>query len=157
MIKGGVPRGATQAPGACALTHPLALGSTTRSSFRGEGDLIDRPTAESLRYLALGIRLACPNVSCPHFSIVAIDQSFLGSVYSRKALDDPGKGESWRSPRTRSRSSSKREVTQTKRLKQSMELPDQVDTEQDAGLLDKFGVDPQELISKFGAGLGGVL
>lgn len=33
------------------------------------------------------------------------------------------------------------------------ELPDQVDTEQDAGLLSKFGVDPQELMSKFGGGL----
>lgn len=30
------------------------------------------------------------------------------------------------------------------------ELPDQVDTERDAGLLSKFGIDPQELISKFG-------
>jgi hypothetical protein len=30
------------------------------------------------------------------------------------------------------------------------ELPDQVDTDRDAGLLSKFGIDPQELISKFG-------
>jgi hypothetical protein len=37
------------------------------------------------------------------------------------------------------------------------ELPDQVDTDQDAGLLSKFGIDPQELISKFGGGLGGVV
>lgn len=33
------------------------------------------------------------------------------------------------------------------------ELPAQVDTEQDAGLLSKFGIDPQELMSKFGGGL----
>ncbi len=32
------------------------------------------------------------------------------------------------------------------------ELPEQVDTEQDSGLLAKFGVDPQELMSKFGGG-----
>ncbi|MBA2451470.1 MAG: hypothetical protein H0V51_25925 [Chloroflexi bacterium] len=30
------------------------------------------------------------------------------------------------------------------------ELPDQVDTERDAGLLEKFGVSPQDLIGKFG-------
>jgi hypothetical protein len=35
------------------------------------------------------------------------------------------------------------------------ELPDQVDTEQDAGLLSKFGIEPQELISKFGGELLG--
>ncbi len=36
------------------------------------------------------------------------------------------------------------------------QLPDQVDTEQHAGLLQKFGVDPGELLSKFGGGaLGG--
>jgi predicted PhzF superfamily epimerase YddE/YHI9 len=34
------------------------------------------------------------------------------------------------------------------------ELPDQVDTDQHAGLLQKFGLDPQELIQKFmGGGL----
>ena len=33
------------------------------------------------------------------------------------------------------------------------ELPDQVDTERDAGLLEKFGVNPQDLLGKFG-GLG---
>ena len=32
------------------------------------------------------------------------------------------------------------------------ELPDQVDTERDSGLLDKFGIDPSELLSKFGGG-----
>jgi hypothetical protein len=30
------------------------------------------------------------------------------------------------------------------------ELPDQVDTDQHAGLLSKFGVDPKDLLSKFG-------
>jgi len=34
------------------------------------------------------------------------------------------------------------------------ELPDQVDTDQHAGLLQKFGLDPQELIERFmGGGL----
>ena len=42
------------------------------------------------------------------------------------------------------------------------ELPDQVDTEQHAGLLQKFGLDPQELIGKLAGGglpggLGGLL
>jgi hypothetical protein len=39
------------------------------------------------------------------------------------------------------------------------ELPQQVDTEQHAGLLEKFGLDPQDLISKLGGGggLGGIL
>ena len=32
------------------------------------------------------------------------------------------------------------------------ELPDQVDTDRDAGLLQKFGIDPQDLLSKLGAG-----
>ena len=35
------------------------------------------------------------------------------------------------------------------------ELPDQVDTEQHAGLLEKYGIDPQDLISKLGgSGIG---
>jgi hypothetical protein len=35
------------------------------------------------------------------------------------------------------------------------ELPDQVDTEQHAGLLEKFGIDPQDLISQLGgSGIG---
>jgi hypothetical protein len=34
------------------------------------------------------------------------------------------------------------------------ELPDQVDTDQDAGLLQKFGLDPQELLQKFMGGGG---
>jgi DNA-binding protein H-NS len=39
------------------------------------------------------------------------------------------------------------------------ELPDQVDPEQHSDLLAKFGINPQELISKFagGGGLGGLL
>ena len=35
------------------------------------------------------------------------------------------------------------------------ELPDQVDTDQHAGLLEKYGIDPQDLISKVGgSGIG---
>ena len=34
------------------------------------------------------------------------------------------------------------------------ELPDQVDTDQHAGLLQQFGVDPQELVQKFMGGGG---
>ena len=34
------------------------------------------------------------------------------------------------------------------------QLPDQVDTDKDAGLLQKFGLDPQDLISKFTGGGG---
>jgi hypothetical protein len=34
------------------------------------------------------------------------------------------------------------------------ELPGQVDTEKDSGLLDKFGINPQDLISKFAGGKG---
>lgn len=39
------------------------------------------------------------------------------------------------------------------------ELPDQVDTDRDAGLLEKFGINPADLISKLGGGggLGGLL
>ncbi|QNK83531.1 hypothetical protein H7F38_04840 [Nakamurella sp. PAMC28650] len=45
------------------------------------------------------------------------------------------------------------------------ELPDQVDTDQHAGLLSKFGINPADLISKFtggggagtGGGLGGII
>ena len=42
------------------------------------------------------------------------------------------------------------------------ELPDKVDPEQHAGLLEKFGLNPQELIAKFAGGgalgkLGGLL
>ena len=42
------------------------------------------------------------------------------------------------------------------------ELPQQVDTEQDAGLLQKFGIDPMDLVKMVtgkgaGGGLGGLL
>jgi hypothetical protein len=38
------------------------------------------------------------------------------------------------------------------------ELPGQVDTDRDAGLLSKFGLDPSELVKKLGGGgLGGLL
>jgi hypothetical protein len=35
------------------------------------------------------------------------------------------------------------------------DLPDQVDTDQHAGLLDKFGINPADLIAKFTGGQGG--
>jgi hypothetical protein len=34
------------------------------------------------------------------------------------------------------------------------ELPDQVDTEKDAGLLQKLGIDPQDLLGALGGGGG---
>ena len=34
----------------------------------------------------------------------------------------------------------------------SRELPDQVDTDRDAGLLQRFGIDPQELLGRFTGG-----
>jgi hypothetical protein len=34
------------------------------------------------------------------------------------------------------------------------ELPDQVDTDQDSGLLQRFGLDPQELLQRFMGGGG---
>jgi hypothetical protein len=42
------------------------------------------------------------------------------------------------------------------------ELPDRVDTDQHAGLLEKFGISPADLIAKFtsgqsGGGVGGML
>jgi hypothetical protein len=38
------------------------------------------------------------------------------------------------------------------------ELPDQVDTEKDSGLLAKYGIDVKELLGKLGGGkLGGML
>lgn len=37
------------------------------------------------------------------------------------------------------------------------ELPDKVDTDQHAGILSKLGLDPAELLSKFGGGSGGGL
>jgi hypothetical protein len=38
----------------------------------------------------------------------------------------------------------------------AQELPDQVDPEQHAGLLEKFGLDPQDLIGKLGGGVPGL-
>jgi hypothetical protein len=38
--------------------------------------------------------------------------------------------------------------------KAEQELPDQVDTERDAGLLDKLGVDPKDLLGGLGDKLG---
>lgn len=47
----------------------------------------------------------------------------------------------------------------TKASQADSELPDKVDTDQDAGLLSKLGIDPQDLASKLGGGggLGGLL
>ena len=36
------------------------------------------------------------------------------------------------------------------------ELPDQVDPDRDSGLLAKYGIDPQDLLSKFGGGIPGL-
>ena len=36
------------------------------------------------------------------------------------------------------------------------ELPDQVDTEQHAGLLQKLGIDPGDILSALGGGAGGI-
>jgi hypothetical protein len=35
------------------------------------------------------------------------------------------------------------------------ELPDQVDPERDAGLLEKFGLQPKDVLSKLGGGIPG--
>lgn len=37
------------------------------------------------------------------------------------------------------------------------ELPDQVDTEKDSGLLSKFGINPSDLLGGAGSGLGSKL
>ena len=36
------------------------------------------------------------------------------------------------------------------------ELPDQVDPERDSGLLAKYGIDPQDLLTKFAGGIPGL-
>jgi hypothetical protein len=36
------------------------------------------------------------------------------------------------------------------------ELPDQVDTDRDAGLLSKFGIDPKDLLGRLGGGIPGL-
>ncbi len=43
---------------------------------------------------------------------------------------------------------------QDKASQAESELPDQVDTEQHAGLLSKFGINPADLLSKLPGGLG---
>jgi hypothetical protein len=46
----------------------------------------------------------------------------------------------------------------TKAEQADQELPGEVDTDRDAGLLSKFGLDPMELVKKLGGGgLGGLL
>jgi hypothetical protein len=40
--------------------------------------------------------------------------------------------------------------------KASQELPDRVDTDRDAGLLGRLGIDPQELLGKLGGGIPGL-
>jgi hypothetical protein len=47
---------------------------------------------------------------------------------------------------------------QGKAAQAERELPDQVDTDQHAGLLEKLGINPADLIGKLGGGgLGGLL
>jgi hypothetical protein len=47
---------------------------------------------------------------------------------------------------------------QDKAQQAEQELPDQVDTDRDSGLLEKFGLNPQDLLGKLGGGgLGGLL
>jgi hypothetical protein len=41
--------------------------------------------------------------------------------------------------------------------KAEQDLPDQVDTDRDSGLLSRLGIDPQDLIGKLGGGLLGSL
>jgi predicted Rdx family selenoprotein len=36
------------------------------------------------------------------------------------------------------------------------ELPDQVDPDRDSGLLEKFGLKPQDVLSKLGGGIPGI-
>jgi hypothetical protein len=45
---------------------------------------------------------------------------------------------------------------QDKASQADQELPDQVDTDRDSGLLTKFGIDPQDLISKLGGNIPGL-
>jgi hypothetical protein len=45
---------------------------------------------------------------------------------------------------------------QDKASQADQELPDQVDTDRDSGLLSKFGIDPQDLISKLGGNIPGL-
>jgi hypothetical protein len=44
---------------------------------------------------------------------------------------------------------------QTEQAEQAQrELPDQVDTDRDAGMLEKFGLSPQDLLGRLGGGGG---
>jgi hypothetical protein len=45
---------------------------------------------------------------------------------------------------------------QDKASQADQELPDQVDTDRDSGLLSKFGIDPQDLISRLGGNIPGL-
>lgn len=46
-----------------------------------------------------------------------------------------------------------REQGKTDQAQQAeQELPDRVDTERDAGLLERFGINPQDVLSRFGGG-----
>ena len=46
-----------------------------------------------------------------------------------------------------------REQGKTDQAQQAeQELPDSVDTERDAGLLERFGINPQDVLSRFGGG-----
>jgi hypothetical protein len=38
----------------------------------------------------------------------------------------------------------------------SQELPEKVDTDRDAGLLERYGIDVKELLGKFGGGIPGL-
>jgi hypothetical protein len=44
----------------------------------------------------------------------------------------------------------------TRAQQADQELPAQVDTDRDAGLLSKLGIDPMDLITKLGGGGGGL-
>jgi hypothetical protein len=44
---------------------------------------------------------------------------------------------------------------QTEQAEQAQrELPDQIDTDRDAGMLEKFGLSPQDLLARLGGGGG---
>jgi hypothetical protein len=49
----------------------------------------------------------------------------------------------------------KSKVSADKADQANTELPDQVDTDRDAGLLGKLGVNPADLLGKLGGGSGG--
>jgi hypothetical protein len=59
----------------------------------------------------------------------------------------------WRYPRTRFSSCCGSAATTNKAEQADQQLPDQVDTERDRGILDQLGIDPQDLLGNLG-GLG---